>query len=251
MRERLLLLAMAYPEKSEKYGHTVCLAGINDEGELRRAYPVPYHIWRDNQFHKRMYIDYEIRGKGDYRKESMKINYETISFLDEEARYDQIRNICQENVKTFEELWEDWKKDRTSLGIIKPNLTGFKMDNKEIIHDPTTMLFPGYKAPEQLEHRIRYKFQCNLDNCRGHFCSTVDTEAGQLYRNLKKDNSIEETESKMRSKLFDWMNTRDLYFMVGTIFQHPNHWTIISLLYPEKIQEHTLSEYQTPTYKYK
>jgi len=41
MKERLLLLCMTYPTESRKYGSSVCMAGITDEGEFRRIYPVP------------------------------------------------------------------------------------------------------------------------------------------------------------------------------------------------------------------
>lgn len=42
MKEDLLLLCMAYPEISKKYGASVCMAGATREGELRRIYPIPF-----------------------------------------------------------------------------------------------------------------------------------------------------------------------------------------------------------------
>jgi hypothetical protein len=107
MRERLLLLAMAYPEISKKYGSTVCIAGITDKDELRRAYPIPFHIFSQKIFHKRRYIEYDIRGEGDYRKESRKIELETISILNDEISYEEIRELCKSKLTTLEELHDD------------------------------------------------------------------------------------------------------------------------------------------------
>lgn len=42
MKENILVLVRATPEKSRKHGHLVCVAGINDNNEWRRLYPVKF-----------------------------------------------------------------------------------------------------------------------------------------------------------------------------------------------------------------
>ena len=95
------------------------MAGLTENGEFRRIYPVPVNIYRKKDFHKRTWIEYEIVGKGDGRKESLKINPKSIKIIDQ-ASYIVVRNILEEKKSTLEALIKAQKEDNTSLGIIKP-----------------------------------------------------------------------------------------------------------------------------------
>jgi len=57
----------------------------------------------------------------------------------------------------------------------------------------------------------------------------------EYFRKLRKRyESPEILESKLNAKFFDWMiNKRDLYFIVGTIWEYPTL-IIIGLFYPPK-----------------
>lgn len=246
-REELLLLCMAYPEISKKYGAVVCIAGITLGGDLRRVYPVPFDKFVKFKFHKKEWISYEVKEKGDYRKESYKIRPDSLEHgsrvLDEEVRV-----ICQANVSTLEDLRRDWEVDKTSVGIIKPILN-------RIIIKPATIdprkaeaamqtTIDGRRIPlDLLKYNIVYKFHCSAPDCSGHTCKCLDTEAGQLYRNLADRWGPDNPEiiPKMKAKFFDWMLTRDLYFVMGTAFSHPGKWMIISIIYlprePPKIKD--------------
>ena len=43
--ERLLVLAKTYPTVSRKYEHLVCIAGLTEDNEWRRIYPVPWQLF--------------------------------------------------------------------------------------------------------------------------------------------------------------------------------------------------------------
>ena len=156
MKERLLLLCMTYPTLSKKYGSSVCMAGITDDGEFRRIYPVPFDVFRNrgDRFKKRHYIEYEIREKGDYRKESFKVYPESIRVLPDEVDYDEgIRDIGKRYARTLEDLQTAWTEDRTSLGIIKPVLLDMKViGNKQSDTTIQSTLIDGGVMPEMLKH---------------------------------------------------------------------------------------------------
>ncbi|MCK4444562.1 MAG: hypothetical protein KAW09_08460, partial [Thermoplasmata archaeon] len=120
-KERALLLCIAYPEISPKFEIRFCMAGITEGGQFRRIYPVPLRIYRRTEFHKRRWLEYEVSGKGDYRKESMKIDPRSIR-IGEEMPYDDVRDILEDKVTTLEKLQDLWKKDNTSIGIVKPHV---------------------------------------------------------------------------------------------------------------------------------
>ena len=50
VRERVIVLAKTYPELSSKHGPIVCVAGVNEYGEWRRLYPIPFKIWVDDRY---------------------------------------------------------------------------------------------------------------------------------------------------------------------------------------------------------
>lgn len=248
MTEYLLLLCMAYPEPSTKYGASVCMAGINEENEFRRIYPVPFDTFLKNNFHKKQWISYEVREKGDYRKESFKIRPETMQKY-KKITDNELRLICKEKCSTIEELKARWGTDRTSLGIIKPDIIGIsikeKQINNKVISRNQQANLCGSRVPpiDLLKYDVQYKFTCS-DNCNGHKCTCLDTEAGQLYRNIASNtDDSNEAIKKMEHALFSRLKNKDLYFLMGTHSFHPKSWMIISLLYPPKQDNRSLFDY--------
>jgi hypothetical protein len=242
MKERLLLLCMAYPEISTKYGATVCMAGITDNGEYRRVYPMPFQKFCDFEFHKRHYYEYEIREKGDYRKESRKIYPESVIDLEIAKEYEEIGAICKERASTIEDLKNQFKADRTSLGIIKPILEDIVIKKAPINSKAEQLrrqktIEGNYIPIDLIEYDVYYKFRCGPNCPTLHNCKCFDTELGQFIRRLKKERKPDnEIRWKIKGKFFEWMKKRDLYFLMGTAAFHPGSWMIISILYPPKNQ---------------
>ncbi len=48
-RKRVLILVKAEPSPSRKYGSTVCTAGITEDGEFIRLYPIPFSLFCDRE----------------------------------------------------------------------------------------------------------------------------------------------------------------------------------------------------------
>ncbi|MFP4543917.1 MAG: hypothetical protein ACOC2K_02160 [Bacteroidota bacterium] len=69
MKERILIVVKAYPAISSKYGETVCTAGITENGDWIRIYPIPYRLldYKD-RFRKYDLIELDIvKNKSDFR----------------------------------------------------------------------------------------------------------------------------------------------------------------------------------------
>jgi len=248
MKEDLLLLCMAYPEISHKYRASVCMAGVTGQGELRRIYPIPFDKFLRFGFHKREWIGYELREKGDYRKESYKIYPESIQH-GLEVDYGEIRKCCEAFKTTIEELKKRTDIDKTSLGIIKPRILDFKIKKVPVDIKKQSLalqeMLDGKRYPEFLEYKAWYVYHCGVECTTEHKSLCLDTELGQLIRNIKEKYDETTLLEKVKEKFFDWMLTRDLYFMMGTHSYHPKSWMIISVLYPPKIVQNivTLSKW--------
>jgi hypothetical protein len=46
---RVLILCKTYPSPSAKYAETSCVAGMDEQGNLIRLYPVPFRLIGDDK----------------------------------------------------------------------------------------------------------------------------------------------------------------------------------------------------------
>ena len=93
--ERILILAKTYPSPSAKYVETSCIAGINQNGLMRRLYPVPFRMIEEGQkFKKWQWINVRIeKANKDHRPESHKLYVDTIECVEQIDR--SARRICR------------------------------------------------------------------------------------------------------------------------------------------------------------
>ncbi len=250
MKEKLLVLAKAAPQLSQKYEHLVCVAGITDKGEWRRIYPIPWSVfWKSSgkNFKKKSWIEYELADEkpSDHRPESRKIKPGTITPL-RPATFQEIDSLLKARLTTLEELAA---KGATveSLGVVTPRqIRDFKeMSNehyKEESEKARQLNLFG-EAAVKLDipaYKYQYVFKDD-DGGTTHEMLCEDWEVGELYRNCEgyrkqgKYKDENEVHQKVRQKmLVDIGSKKPLYFIVGTHSRWPT-FMIISVVYPTKI----------------
>lgn len=85
-KKRVLVTVKAAPERSRKYGECVCTAGITDEGEFIRLYPISLDVFRNGpRFKKFNWIEVEcerVEGEKLGRKESHRVREGSIRIVD-------------------------------------------------------------------------------------------------------------------------------------------------------------------------
>jgi len=249
MKERLLVLAKAAPQLSQKYEHLVCVAGITDSGEWRRIYPIPWSIfWKSSgrNFRKKSWIEYELEDEkpSDHRPESRKIKPETITPLGA-ASFQEIDALLKAKITTLEELAAKGAKVE-SLGVVAPRqiLDFREMSNehyKEESEKARQMNLFG-EAAVKLDipaYKYQYMFKDD-DGGKTHEMLCEDWEVGELYRNCEdyrkqgKYKDENEVHRKVRQKmLVEIGSKKPLYFIVGTHSRWPT-FMVISVVYPTK-----------------
>lgn len=256
------MLTKTYPELSSKYGPLVCVAGVNEYGEWRRLYPIPFRIWVDNEyenlrFRKWDVIEVEVeKARCDPRKESMKLrDWRKIKIVrhirDWKYRLRIIQELLDSNIETL-------VNSGRSLGVIKPRrvidffakprqrlrneaekLVLRKMEEADSSVTLLEYLNIGDKhlLPDVKEKGVKvqelpwigYKFFCRNPLCKGHEMMVIDWEAQELFRKYMMD------KGPVREKLFTEMTTkRDLYFIIGNTWKYYKSFMIIGLFYPPK-----------------
>lgn len=246
MKEKLLVLTVAYPEESSTYQSLVCVAGLTEDGDWRRIYPIPFKRYLNLRrggkgIQKRAWIEYELREellrgeRKDYRKESKKAVFQTIRRTEDKLMpLEELMDILRPQVTSIERLRERFAEDRPSLGIVKPELIKLKfIPNKAYTGHRQSNLDSKIIQVTQLKDKPQYNFRCfQNDSCKPHNMICEDMEVGQLYRKYEQEEDIVRHE-KMKGRLFHWMSKRDLHFVVGTHAFYPKSWLIIGLLYPK------------------
>jgi len=254
-KREILLIVKTYPLRSKKYGNTVCTAGIlEDTKEWVRLYPIRWESFVKQNLKK--FVRFQAKIKNDtsdylHRKESHKIREDSIKIIDDsltitsnEGVWDERTKIIQKlSSKSAEELKEKYDKDRTSLGIINPNINTVKFRIRKPINEieierETTTQYNLFREKiinvDEIEKAFSYKFHCNNDNCNGHDKICEDWELLEAFRKWKRIYSNEEVfKEKLIAKFDDWMTQRELYFVMGTHLKFPK-WIIIGLYYPPK-----------------
>jgi hypothetical protein len=252
-KKKVLLVVKAYPELSKKYGETVCTAGITEDGNWIRMYPIPMEFFRKpHNIPRYSWIEVECKkasGEKLNRKESFKIRPNTLRIIDcsliqrptnWKKRNEIILPLLNDSI---EQLEEAFKNDGTSLGLIKPKeilefyQTGEMRDYEEDIHlTIQKTIFGGEKLElERLPHMFRYKFICSSIKCKSHDMTCEDWELFQSFRSWRnKYPTHEELWEKIYQKFYTYfVNKCDLHFFMGTHSIYPV-WMIIGLYYPKK-----------------
>jgi len=259
--ERILILAKTYPSPSAKYVETSCVAGINEHGQLRRLYPVPFRLIEESkQFKKWQWITARVRkSNDDHRPESHRLMVDTIESGTDplstknnwEARWQWInmipvspnfseiearrlafgeslailrpKRILRLDIKPARNA--DWT-DEEKAKLMQAQMQGNLFDTMEIERE--------IRLLKKIPHDFYYVYVC--DSAGGEVeeqHKIVDWEAGALYWRCRSSHG-KNWEQPFRAKLEADLLGKDLMFLMGNIHRFQDQWLIVSLIYPPK-----------------
>jgi hypothetical protein len=252
-RIRVMITVKAYPQLSDRYKETVCVAGIRLDTarpEHVRLFPVPFRdLERGKQFEKYDIIEVDVAGHtGDNRPESLRPNLDTlrrVGHIDSTNDWKQrsawvsplvAPSLC--GIKRQQTV------DGTSLGVFRPaRITRFRLEpaaersaGLEAMASQINLFDPERKKLEAPSYRFTYSFTCNDASCRTHEMGLIDWEIGAAYLSWRNRYSAEELPKKMHQKWFDEICSpkRDPHFFVGNVHQHPKTFMLLGIFYPPK-----------------
>jgi len=218
---------------------------MNERGEFRRLYPVPFKPLQAGggiPFRKRDWIEARLLppdDERDKRPESRKIDLNSVKLLGQEG-YASVGEIIQKHLSPSV---GSIRSSGASLGLIKPRILGFEctIQSTSEVHESQLDLEGRPINRINLGQVSRYRFHCqNRKECwcrdRPHFMEIHDWEANELYRSIiRTDKKPASIRDKMRRKWIDWMREkkREVYFLMGTHHRW-KVWMIVSVLYPPR-----------------
>ncbi|TGM63185.1 hypothetical protein EHQ94_07075 [Leptospira meyeri] len=272
MKKKVLILVKTYPAISTKYGETVCTAGITEEGEWIRIYPIPFRkIDFNKRYSKYDWIELELtKNSKDFRPESFRPldpnQIVKLGHIDSDKdTWRERRSFVLKNVYTnMSKLIEDAKdKEKcTSLAVFKPTkILDFTYEKTESFWDPKKIkalesehsqgsLFETNDLDDITEFevvdKVPYKFKFRFQDETGKESNLMieDWETGMLYWNsLKKHegDTIKACEDVFKKYFEDFAKTKDYYFILGTTLKHhylsKNPFVIIGDFRPKPIKQ--------------
>ncbi len=252
-RTKVLITVMTYPLPSRGYQELVCTAGITEEGEWVRLYPVDYRYRPPyQQFRKYQWIEVELadRGEGnDQRKESRKPVLNSIRLSGEpldtqnnwEARCQIIDKLPMYTVNELKTLYD---QDKTSLGIVRPaGVLDLKIEESDPDWKPEWqgvlnqfLLFGQQPKPlAKIPFKFSYVFECE-DSISPHNAMIEDWELGVLYlKEVDRLGDEHKAAESVKHKFFDELcgSDKDTRFFMGTVFPY-NTWVVLGVFWPPK-----------------
>ena len=274
---KVLILVKTYPVLSVKYEELVCTAGILENGDWIRLYPIPFRrLEYKNRYKKYQWIKVNAqRSQSDTRPESYTPNIDNVEVASGKINTKNAwrdRKILIEKTNVYNDMSEligDAKKNHTSLATFKPfKMIGcdFKEHSKDDLRKDEVKIKEILKRRRQLQLfsdnlkdlqefivKIPFKFYYIFQDINGKESrlSIIDWEIGQLYVNCyeksqktTEDAKKKEARDKVIEKLKSFIEEKDVYLFLGTTKQFHslgrNPFVIIGLFYPPKSSQRAL-----------
>jgi len=232
---RLLVTVKTYPTPSVSHMETVCTAGITDQGQWVRLYPVPF---RYLQRRYRLYDWVEVAArKRPQEKDRRKESYEPVSEPQVVGRASEARNWRERKAlvlpharKSIEQILDGYSAEGESLGLIRPaavtevvverETRGWSKAHRRLFEQPR--LFGLQQKPlERPDHRFCFRFICDDPRCKGHTLPVLDWGLNWLYVREKRDAGAAAAVRKAETKCWQLISPeRDTHLYVGTIWPY-------------------------------
>lgn len=248
---RILVVAKTYPNPSQKYGETVCCAGVDlDSGGWVRMYPITFRRLAA-KFHKYQVISCRAtRPRNDVRPESWRVEQDTIELvgvpITTRDRWQRRLALLPPPSLSLEEIKAANEAEGVSIGMFCPKrierlviekakpwsekqLAALRQGRLAFGEDDSAEL----RELEQIPWTFSYRFTCDDERCTGHTLQIIDWEIGEAYRRWSRAYP-KDWEARMRAKFERELPAKDLHLVVGTMAAHPKSFIIIGLVYPPR-----------------
>jgi hypothetical protein len=266
-RKKVLITVTTYPLPSRSYDELVCTAGITENGDWIRIYPVPLSFLIDQKGSGKLknvkytWVELDLnKRRDDFRPESHSpVNYdfkdiEIGDAIGTKGNWALRKDLCLKNTYTNKkELINDSKGPKNvSLATFKPSkILGLEIEKDERDWKEEWKqlrkqgnLFEAVKPIETLIPKLPYKFYYKFLDDEGVSSKLMieDWEIGTLFwnclRNADGDENVALSKVKEQYET-NFIKNKDIYLFLGTTMEWhrrraTNPFVIIGVFYPKK-----------------
>lgn len=266
-RKKVLITVTTYPLPSRSYDELVCTAGVLENGDWIRIYPVPLSFLTDLKGSGKLksvkytWIELNLNKRtDDFRPEShspVNYDFEDIAIgetINTNGNWALRKDYCLKKVYTNKnQLLDDSKAPgNLSIATFKPSkILGLEIEEderewKDVWKELRSQknLFESVKPIEKLIPKLPYKFYYRFTDDTGVESKLMieDWEIGALHWNCLRNAGGNEVVAlkKVREQYEEnFIKNKDLYFFLGTTKEWHrrranNPFVIIGVFYPKK-----------------
>jgi len=257
----VLVTVKTYPSPSDRYGETVCVAGVRlDRGvpEWVRLYPMKFRLVDyEQQFKKYEIIEIPLtpRGSKDPRPESMRphqTQMRSVRQVDTTKNWAERRMLIQPLIgaTTTCDLIAanravDYSQPAPSLGLVKVHDAELSVADGEpweanqlakVIKAAQPDLFnpDGFRELQPAPFRVRISYRCADAGCPGHGPSLLDWETGQAGRRWSRESGPARAKQMLQEKYEALFGVDiDTHLYVGNLHQHRTSFSALGIWTPK------------------
>ena len=235
--EQTIILVKAWPQPSQKYGETVCCAGVTPHGEWRRLFPIRFrHLSGEAQFSRWNIVQYRPEmPRDDNRRESRRVDEPSLAVLGTMSRH------AREGF--FDPLFRDSLSDATergeSLTLIRPRSLKFLWRTKsdadldEERQRRTRTMRQGSLFDRELEaiEPCLYDLSLKCDDAAGdHEMACGDWETAAAFFNLRRQYGDEGALEHLRKTYEEVYFSQGVALALGTMKKRPRQWLLLGII---------------------
>lgn len=243
-----IILVKASPQISQKYGETVCCAGVTLTGEWVRLYPVTFRRLEDaKQFGRWDRIRFHWRrSKDDHRPESRRVDQQSIEILGELAKNERQRLLADLEVTGLNAVAAQGK----SLALLRPQNPRFIIEPKtadeiaqeksdyESICKQQDMFYQEELLPlEPCPFKFKYRYRTD-DGDREGTCQDWETDA--TFFHWRKRYGQEQALQQMQQVFGEEYPKKGMVFAMGTHSRYPDVWLINGIVRMDEVTQMSL-----------
>jgi len=246
--DRVLSLVKALPHVGRKHGETVCCAGVTLEGEWRRQYPVRYRRLSSG-FSRWNWIEYDwiLPGAEDRRRESRRVQEETIRFVGTLAEVERARFLDKIVVTSCEAAAARGQ----SLALIRPRKPRFWWKSK-----PAKQIAMEKRAYERAASQLSFldaelaalepcpyafKFDYETEDGLPHRATCDDWETAATFYNWSRRNGPKDALAAMEKTFNEVYPSKGMAFAMGTHSLYPRVWLLVGVLRLDRVVQASLA----------
>jgi len=235
--EQTIILVKAWPQPSQKYGETVCCAGVTPEGEWRRLFPIRFrHLSGDAQFSRWDVVQYRPEApRDDNRRESRRVDEASLAMvrkMPQRAREGFFDRLFRDSITTAADLGE-------SLTLVRPKSLRFRWREKnaadldEERKRRARTMKQGSLFDRELEAIEPCPFDLSMafeDEAGKHEMACGDWETAAAFFNLRRRYGDEQALEHLRSTYEDEYSSRGVALALGTVKKRPSQWLLLGII---------------------
>ena len=258
---KVLVTVKTYPSPSDRYGETVCVAGVRlDRGapEWIRLYPMKFRLVDyAQQFAKYEVVEVPVNRPGtrDPRPESMRpdqTRLRSLRKIDSGKNWAERRHLIRPLIgaTTTCDLIAannavDYAQPAPSLGLVKVRdvhigvAPGEPWDDRQLSKvtraaQPDLFNPVGFKELEPAPYRVTVNYQCERHQCPGHHPSLLDWETGEAGRRWSRESGPARARQMLQHKYEELFGAdRDAHLYVGNLHQHRASFSALGVWSPK------------------